>query len=609
MNTPMWPARGIAEHAYCPRLFYYMTVEGIFAPSADTEQGAGIHRRVDRPGEAPRKPTSKLGKGAPAEDDPAMPDDADRPRSVRSLALTSERLGLTATLDLAEIDGTIAVPVEYRKGRPRRAGPRPEAADEMMEEPTLLPVPEPWPTDRVQLGLQVLLLEEHGYTVPEAYLYYAAEKLRLRVAVDQSLREEALAELAAAERAAKGPRPPPLVNDPRCPRCSLQPICLPDEINHQRFVGLTVEGAGVEGGEPGPRAANRPAGDRFQPRKMWPPRSDGIHVVVQREAVKVGVRGQSVRITDREGELVRDLPLANLESLALLGGVQVSTQALAVFAEHEVPVAFLSAAGRLTAMMDPLGPTAAAVRAAQVRAFDDPGRALALARAVTLAKIANQRTLLMRNHAALPSRVPGELATAHAQAERAGTLDELRGHEGNAAAVYFRHFAGMFKPGAADPAARFDANGRQRRPPPDPVNSVLSFAYSMLAHECTAACRLASLEPTLGALHTTRPGRPALSLDLMEPFRPLIADSIVVSAFNRGELVEGHFLDTAAGCALTDAGRRAFFGAYGRRMETEVTHPAFDYRLSYRRMLMLHARLIAAWLLGEIPALSFLTTR
>ena len=131
----------------------------------------------------------------------------------------------------------------------------------------------------------------------------------------------------------------------------------------------------------------------------------------------------------------------------------------------------------------------------------------------------------------------------------------------------------------------------------------------MLAHECTAACRLASLEPTLGALHTTRPGRPALSLDLMEPFRPLIADSIVVSAFNRGELVEGHFLDTAAGCALTDAGRRAFFGAYGRRMETEVTHPAFDYRLSYRRMLMLHARLIAAWLLGEIPALSFLTTR
>ncbi|MCG3138816.1 MAG: CRISPR-associated endonuclease Cas1 [Phycisphaerae bacterium] len=131
----------------------------------------------------------------------------------------------------------------------------------------------------------------------------------------------------------------------------------------------------------------------------------------------------------------------------------------------------------------------------------------------------------------------------------------------------------------------------------------------MLTHECTAACRLASLEPTLGALHATRPGRPALSLDLMEPFRPLIADSVAISAFNRGELTEGHFLNTASGCALTDAGRKSFFSVYGRRMDPEVSHPVFEYRLSYRRMLMLHARLIAAWLLGEVPTLSFLTTR
>ncbi|QYO64924.1 CRISPR-associated endonuclease Cas1 [Leptolyngbya sp. 7M] len=151
--------------------------------------------------------------------------------------------------------------------------------------------------------------------------------------------------------------------------------------------------------------------------------------------------------------------------------------------------------------------------------------------------------------------------------------------------------------------------GRQRRPPPDPINAVLSFGYSMLANECTAACRLASLEPTLGALHSTRPGRPALSLDLMEPFRPLIADSVAVSAFNRGELCDGHFLNTASGCALTDSGRKGFFSAYGRRMDTEVKHPVFEYRLNYRRMLMLHARLISAWLPGEVPTLAFLTTR
>jgi CRISPR-associated protein Cas1 len=440
----------------------------------------------------------------------------------------------------------------------------------------------------------VLLLEEAGYTVPEAYVYYAAERLKLRVPVDEALREYARSELEAAKQTADGPRPPPLVNDPRCPRCSLQPICLPDEINHQRLVGVTVKG--------------RPS-EEVTPRKLWPPRDDGIHVVIQREAVRVGVRGQSVRVTDRNGEVVRDLPLASFESLALLGGVQVSTQALCTFADHEVPVAFLSAAGRLVAMMDPLGPTAAAVRAAQVRVLDRPDSALELARAVTVAKIANQRTLLMRNHSGLPPRLPHQMQASVTAAERATTIDELRGHEGNAAAMYFAHFAGMFKDTAAQVAARFDVNGRQRRPPPDPINSVLSFAYSMLTHEVSAACRLASLEPTLGALHCTRPGRPALALDLMEPFRPLIADSVAVSAFNRGELTQGHFLDTSAGCALTDAGRKAFFSAYGRRMDTEVTHPVFEYRLSYRRMLMLHARLIAAWMLGEVPTLAFLTTR
>lgn len=592
----MWPCRGVAEHAYCPRLFYYMTVEGIFLPSADTEQGAGVHRRVDRPSQAPPEPVRRGGKKVEKlqEQEP----DPDRPRSVRSLVLTSERLGVTATLDLAEIEGTRAVPVEYRKGRPKRFGQVTEPTDEMMEEPRLLPAPEPWPTDRVQVGLQVLLLEEAGYTVPAAYVYYAAERLKLRLVVDEAMRQRALDELEAAKRAADGPRPPPLVNDPRCPRCSLQPICLPDEINHQRLTALTVE-----------NRAPATVPEELTPRKLWPPRDDGIHVVLQRDGVRVGVRGQSVRITDKDGGVVREFPLTNIESLAVLGGVQVSTQALTVLAEHEVPVAFLSAAGRLVAMMDPLGPTSATVRAAQVRTLDRREKALELARSVTLAKIANQRTLLMRNHFDLPARVAADLQDCIAAAERAATMDELRGHEGNAAAIYFGHFAGMFKQGAAAIAARFDTNGRQRRPPPDPVNAVLSFAYSMLTHECAAAARLASLEPTLGALHATRPGRPALALDLMEPFRPLVADSVAVSAFNRGELTAGHFLDTAAGCALTDAGRKAFFSAYGRRMDTEVTHPVFEYRLSYRRMLMLHARLVAAWLLAEVPTLAFLTTR
>jgi CRISPR-associated protein Cas1 len=571
MDENLWPCRGVAEYAYCPRVFYYMIVEGVFVPSHDTEEGKAVHARADRPSRRSRPPQDE---------------DPDRPEKVRSLVLTSARLGLTATLDLAEITGQTAVPVEYRKGRPRHAAPSRDAGDDLMDAPPSRAAAEPWPTDRVQVGLQALLLEEAGYTVSEAVIYYAAEKLRLRVAVDDALRREALETLDAAKTAANGPRPLPLVNDPRCAGCSLQPVCLPDEVNQLR----------------------QAAADPVSPQRLWPPRADGIQVVAQRHGVHIGIRGHSLRFVDREGDVVREMPIVNVEALAVLGGVQVSTQALSLLADRGIPVAFLTAAGRLTAIMDPLGPVSAVVRCAQVTRLDDPGAALALARALVLAKIANQRTLLMRNHPA-PAGVARELSRSVVAAERARTMDELRGHEGNAARAYFENFAGVFKGEAESIGREFDAIGRQRRPPPDPINSVLSFAYTMLTHDCVAALRLASLEPTIGALHTTRPGRPAMALDLMEPFRPLIADSLAVSAFNRGELGEGHFIRTTSGCALTDAGRQAFFAAYARRMNTEITHPVFGYRLSYRRMLTLHARMIAAWLVGEVPALTFLTTR
>ncbi|MGH7137230.1 MAG: CRISPR-associated protein Cas4, partial [Pirellulales bacterium] len=247
MSEMLWPARNVAEYAYCPRLFYYMEVEGIHAPSEDTLEGVRVHRRVDAPSAEP--------------DDQA---DGERPRCIRSLTLTDDQLGLTATLDLTDISGSMAVPVEYRKGRPRRTNYSQEGDDQSSVEP--------WPTDRVQVGLQAILLERAGYTVPEATLYYAAEKRRVTVPVDDALRADALATLEAAKACATGPRPLPLVNDARCPRCSLQPICLPDEVNQQRA---------AETGE-------------VRPRKIWPPRDDGIHVVAQQDGTKIGVRGSAM---------------------------------------------------------------------------------------------------------------------------------------------------------------------------------------------------------------------------------------------------------------------------------------------------------------------------
>ncbi len=324
-DTPLWHARNIGEHAYCPRLFYYMQVEGVFLPSADTEEGADVHRRVDQPSLAPRRASPDT----PTSDDPPAPpvaEDPDRPRTVRSLHLTSEDLHLTARLDLAEItesDPPTAVPVEYRKGRPRRLTLR-DAEIPEEEEPGQFQIHrvEPWPTDRVQVGLQVLLLEAHGFRVPRAVLYYAAERRRIEIEVDDALRRAALAELEAAKATAAGPRPLPLIDDPKCPRCSLQPICLPDEVNHQR-TSLTVEGVAPD-----------------PPRRMWPPRDDGIHVVAQRDGVRLGIVGQSLRFTDRDGAIVKDMPIAGMESLAIVGHVQASTQALHLFASRGVPVVY-----------------------------------------------------------------------------------------------------------------------------------------------------------------------------------------------------------------------------------------------------------------------------
>ena len=561
MDARLWPARNIAEHAFCPRLFYLMEVEGLHEHNADTLKGLHVHRTVDAPSKIP--PVTKSAEPIPGSAEPV---------TLRSLTLTSDARKLTATLDLTSLEGSLASPVEYRKGNSNRFGSNGKAG--------------PWPVDRAQLGLQAILLEDNGYTVETLVAYYAEEKIRLEFPFSEEIRLEALAVFEAAKTTAAGARPLPLLNDPRCVGCSMQPVCLPDEVNH------------LLGRSPSPR-------------KIWPPLDEGIQVVAQTNALKIGIRGDALRVTQAPSLVsadfqTREIPLASVESLSVLGHVQVTTQAIHALATARIPVSFRSSAGRLLAILDPMDATSARIRSSQVRMLDKPERALILSRELIASKISNQRTLLGRNHPDLPKGVLDALATQEESARKATSPDSLRGHEGQAAALYFAAFGGIFSSPFAE---EFQANGRKRRPPPDPINSVLSLVYTILTHECVAALKTAGLEPSIGAFHSSLPGRPAFALDLLEPFRPLVGDSVTISLFNRGELGPGHFSKTAAGCLLTDHGRRAFFDAYSRRMDTSITHPTFGYRLSYRRMIILHARMIAAWITGEFDNLSFLTTR
>ena len=556
MDDRLWPARNVAEHAYCPRLFYLMEVEGLHLHNQETLQGELVHKKVNSPSTA--KTT-----------------EATSPLSVRSLTLTSNKYPLTATLDLAVMDGEIASPIEYRKGKPNRYSPQ----------GLLLDNPQPWPVESIQLALQAILLEEAGYKVQELGVYYAEEKLHLKFPYDQSLREIAIQTLEEAIRTADGQRPLPLLNDRKCVGCSMQPVCLPDEVNYQLGISLS-------------------------PRKIWPPLDEGIQVVAQDQSLKIGIRGESLFVSSNPNSSMeskpRNIPLATMESLTILGNVQITTQAIHGLMRAGIPIAFLTNSGSITGLLEPPTSISHSIRLAQAKIHGEGSKSIEFSRKIVASKIFNQRTILVRNHPEPALNILDELSDLEQKAIMANSIESLLGYEGRAAALYFKFFGDIIKD---EVGALFSKNGRRRRPPPDPINSLLSFVYTILTKECIGALKLAGLEPSIGLMHKNSPGRPALALDLMEPFRPLIADSIVISLWNRGEITNGHFLKTSSGYQLTDHGRKIFFRAYSRRLDTRITHPVFGYKLTYRRMLILHARMIAAWMLGEFSNLSFLTTR
>jgi CRISPR-associated endonuclease Cas1 len=226
---------------------------------------------------------------------------------------------------------------------------------------------------------------------------------------------------------------------------------------------------------------------------------------------------------------------------------------------------------------------------------------------VVAAKGANQRTLLRRNAQPEPADALSEMAGLLEHAGRFADAEALLGLEGLLARAYFGSFARMLK--QPDLAERFQIEGRSRRPPPDPVNALLSFGYALLAKECTVALMAVGLDPWWGLYHKPRHGRPALALDLMEEFRPLIGDSVVLTAINNGEVKPDDFISAMGSVSLTAAGRTRFIEAYERRMSQEITHPVFGYRISYRRVLEVQARLLGRYLAGEIPEYPSFTTR
>jgi len=534
------------EFTYCPRLAYLEWVEGDFADSADTIDGRTQHRRVDKAaGEMPV-------------------DDQLEPTSVRSVEMSAPRIGLIAKMDLVEAQGRTAIPVDYKRGKV------PEVAEGA------------WEPERVQLCAQALILEENGFEVPRAEIYFVASRRKVEVALDSALRERTLALLAELRLTAACDRmPPPLVDSPKCPRCSLVSICLPDEINHLRL------------GEQPFEEAEKPA-----VRQLLSPLAEQQPVYVQSSTARVGKRGQELVIEERDGTQVF-AKLGFISHVALFGSPQISTQAVQELCGRGVPIAYHSHGGWLYGITVGMTHKNVELRRRQYAAAENQAEALAIARAVVTTKIRNCRTLLRRNAEDAP---PYDLACLKQLAAQAGAADSaevLLGIEGTAARIYFQHFSKMLRANTDEDNA-FTLDGRSRRPPRDPVNALLSLGYALLTKDMAVTVLRVGFDPFLGFYHRPRYGRPALALDLMEEFRPLIVDSVVLSVLNGGVIRGADFIRRGVGVALRPSGRARFLEAYERRMDEEITHPIFGYRLSYRRVLDVQARLLARHLAGEI---------
>ncbi len=605
------PVRMLNEFTYCPRLAYIEWVQGEFTDNLDTRQGTFGHRNVDK---SSTKPVPD-GEASQSEE---------RSLTARSLTLSAPREGLVAKLDVLELDGHVATPVEYKKG----AIPNnPEQA---------------WEPERVQLCAQGLILRENGYACEQGELYYIESRHRVPVPFDDALvmrTRQLIKRLREMGRAGK--MPPPLVDSPKCPRCSLVGICLPDETNlllreqqeqwrvasdewrvpHETDVPLQDQYRGEPGGVSPRTTADEPAdltianlvtrhsllttppANPVSVRKLLPARDDALPLYVKEQGAFVGKDGDRLNVKARDTKLI-SVPLISVSQVSLFGNVQISAQALREIVDRGIPVCHFNYGGWLQAITTGFIHKNIELRIAQFAAAADPGKSLALAKGFITAKIKNSRTILRRHADDKHQRDLDQLAEWAEKAERAESAETLLGLEGMAAKIYFSGFARLLKGDNS-----FDLSGRNRRPPRDPVNALLSFVYALLVKEMTIAVQAVGFDPLLGFFHTPRYGRPSLALDLAEEFRPIIGDSVVMTLINNGEVASSSFIARAGAVALTEAGRRSVLAAFERRMEHEITHPIFGYKISYRRVLEVQARLLSRVVLGELAEYPGLCTR
>jgi CRISPR-associated protein Cas1 len=522
--------------AYCERLFYLEEVEGIRLADAAVYAGRRLHREIDRAGE-------EQGEWV-------------------SWEISSETMGLTGKVDsLRRQDGSI-VPYEHKRGRPRRDGRTVEA----------------WPADRIQVAAYAMLLEEAtGKPVPEGRIRYHAANVTVRVPIDASVRASVNAAIERA-RCLRNliERPPVTANDRLCIRCSLAPVCLPEE----------------------ERLACSPD---WEPVRLLPPSRDRKIVHVVEPAARISRSGNTLKVS-RDGDDDRQLLAHETGALVLHGYPQITTQALHFCARNDIAVHWLSHSGQYVGGLTN-NPGRVQQRLRQYRALSDSETRLSLARRLALARSEGMPRYLLRATRGQPREPSGightidEMRRCLRGIARADNAESVRGFEGLAGRAYFAAWPHLLSP---DLPESLKFSGRNRRPPRDRINALLGFGYGLLYQAVMQSVLAVGLEPAFGFYHTPRSAAQPLVLDLMELFRMPVWDIPLIGSLNRKHWDEKEDFEVAGQRVwLSAGGRRKAVALFEKRLEETWKHPVVGYSLSYYRHIELEVRLLEKEWTGE----------
>ncbi len=536
MNTPL-SVHSLHALAYCERLFFLEEVERVRVADERVYAGRTLHVEIER----------------------------EETDEIVSYGFESEIYSLLGKVDCIRRRSGEIIPYEHKRGKSARSAEG---------------KPEAWASDRLQIIAYALLVEEQtGKQIMEGRVRYHADNATVRVAIDDPARDFFAKYLTRARRLQTSvERPPVTENERLCVKCSLAPICLPEEARLAEKLMV---------------ADDLP--DENKPLQLFPAIDDRQTLHILTNGAKVGRKGDRLEIWSPETEEKQVYPVQEIGQVVLHGFSQITTQALRLCADRNLGVHWISYGGRYMGTWTS-GQGSVQRRIRQYQALTNKEFCLGLSKRLVEAKVRSQLSFLLR-----ASRESGrEIEDVKISIEnirkllsplsRAGSIDSLRGFEGSVGASYFKALPHLV---SEDAGEAMKPDGRNRRPPKDRCNALLSYGYSLLLKDITNAILVVGLDPSLGFYHTPRSQAHPLALDLMEMFRVTLVDLPVIASINRRQWVESEdFTIAGKQVWLSDSGRKKFIQIYERRKTEQWKHPVIGYSLSYSRHLELEVRLL-----------------